>query len=107
VDSDESSDGDDQIPINSKSAGNNKSTLNLQSDQDILQQLYGNGEKNLGKSDEFLRNYILSEGWKDKSNKDEDHYAKYKEENERVDNEDEERDLEMDVYEHNHNFRFE
>jgi len=68
--------------------------------------LYGKG-KNLERTELFLRDYILSEGWKDKAKKDEDHYRTYQEENERIDNEDEDRDLEMDQHEQKYNFRFE
>jgi len=78
--------------------------MNLQSDTDVLNKLYGADSASLNKSDQFLRNYIFSEGWKDKDRTGEDHYKKYQE---KVDKEDSDRDLEMDIYEHDHNFRFE
>lgn len=84
------------------------SKLNLETDGDILNHLYGGDGKNLDKQELFLRNYILNEGWRDK-NKDgnEDHYSKYQDKLNKIDEEDSERDLEMDLYEHEHNFRFE
>lgn len=51
--------------------------MNMQSDTDILNSMYG-GE--LSKTDKFLRNYIFNEGWKDKKNNkndDDDHYQEY------------------------------
>lgn len=85
-----------------------KSNLNLQTDEDVLKQLYGgkSGEK-MDQTDAFLRNYVLGEGWKDKQKADEDHYKTYQDENVKIDNEDEDRDLEMDCYEQKYNFRFE
>jgi len=73
----------------------------------VLQQLYG-GDKDLDKQDIFLRNFIFSEGWKNKGqNLEEDNYYEYQQKNEKVDQEDEDRDLEMDQYEYTHNFRYE
>jgi protein KRI1 len=81
--------------------------MQLQTDEDILKQIYGN-DKNMDKTDKFLRNFILSEGWKDKKKDiEEDHYRTYQDKNEKIDKEDSDRDLEMDIYEHQHNFRFE
>lgn len=87
--------------------------FNMPTDVDILNQLYGGD--GLDRSEKFLRNYIFKEGWKDNLKnanwENEDHYQTYQEKREKlgdkVDKEDSERDLEMDLFEHNHNFRFE
>jgi len=76
--------------------------LPFENDEDVLAQVYGKGDGNLDKTDLFLRQYVLNEGWKDKTGKGEklyDHYLQYQQENEKIDVEDEGRDLEMDVFE--------
>ena len=54
-----------------------KKAMNLDTDKDILQQLYGQDEKGLDNTDRFLRDFILKEGWKSKN--DDDHYKNYQE----------------------------
>ena len=89
---------EDIEPLAAPSASKKQfNTLNLQSDKDVLQQIYGGDDSNIDNTDKFLRSYIFSEGWKDK--KQDDHYQKYQAKNEKVDAEDSERDVEMDVYE--------
>lgn len=46
-----------------------KGHLPFQNDEDVLAQVYGQGDGNLDKTDLFLRQYVLNEGWKDKSGK--------------------------------------
>mgnify|MGYP001119869668 CR=1 FL=1 len=60
-----------------------KKKLNIQSDQDVLKQLYDDGKGgNLDKTEVFLRNYIFSEGWKDKKD---DNYRSYQDANAKID----------------------
>lgn len=97
---------DSQIiePKKSQKAGN----IKLESDKDVLNQLYG-GDQDLDKTDRFLRDFILKEGWKANTMEevDEDHYQKYRAKKDKMDDEDEERDSEMDKYEQQYNFRYE
>jgi hypothetical protein len=97
---------DSQIiePKKSQKAGN----IKLESDKDMLNQLYG-GDQDLDKTDRFLRDFILKEGWKANTMEevDEDHYQKYRAKKDKMDDEDEERDSEMDKYEQQYNFRYE
>jgi hypothetical protein len=70
----------------------------------VLAQVYGDTDGNLDRTDLFLRQYVLNEGWKDKGkgeSKEEqfDHYKTYQQQNEKIDEEDEDRDLEMDKFE--------
>jgi hypothetical protein len=102
---------EDEVP-GEKKIEKLKKKLNLQTDQDVLAQMFG-GKDNLDKTDKFLRDYVMNEGWKGGKGgdgEDSDHYQTYKEKNEKgevVDKEDEERDSEMDRFEAQHNFRFE
>jgi len=75
----------------------------LVTDTELLARFYG-GDDKLDASERFLRNYILNEGWKDKSQMGasfEDPKLK------KIDKEDEERLDDMDAYETAYNFRFE
>lgn len=80
--------------------------MTLQSDKDVLNQLYGD-TGDLDKTDRFLRDFILKEGWKANTMEEagDDHYEKYRAKKEN--DEDEGRDDEMDRYEKGYNFRYE
>ena len=73
-----------------------------------MNQLYGDGN-DLDKTDKFLRDFILKEGWKANTMEEanDDHYEKYRAKKEKMDGEDEDRDSEMDRYESKYNFRYE
>ena len=71
----------------------------LITDTELMKRFWGDDNK-LDKHDKFLRNYILLEGWKDKS-------KMYGNEQQRIDEEDAKRDEEMEAYEHHYNFRYE
>ncbi len=66
-------------------------------EKEVLKRFWGQDSK-LSKEDQFLRNYILAEGWKDRG----DNAIKPE-----VDKEDEGRDEEMEKFEEQYNFRFE
>jgi hypothetical protein len=57
------SDDDDEPAFKVKETGK---TAKLVTDQELLARFYGQNET-LDPTDRFLRNYILNEGWKDKS----------------------------------------
>ena len=79
-------------------------TAKLVTDQELLARFYGQNET-LDPTDRFLRNYILNEGWKDKTQMQD---AKFDDPKlAKIDEEDEAREEEMEAYEHAYNFRFE
>lgn len=76
----------------------------LVTDHELLSRFYGVEGEKLDASERFLRNYILNEGWKDKTQMGasfEDPKLK------KIDKEDDDREDEMDNYETAYNFRFE
>jgi len=75
----------------------------LVTDHELLARFYGADDK-LDHQERFLRNYILNEGWKDKTQMGacfDDPKLK------KIDKEDDEREEEFDNYENAYNFRFE
>jgi protein KRI1 len=74
----------------------------LVTDTELLARFYGSDEK-LDPSERFLRNYILNEGWKDKTQMAVFDDPKLK----KIDKEDDERLDEMEAYETAYNFRYE
>ena len=79
-------------------------TAKLVTDQELLARFYGQNET-LDPTDRFLRNYILNEGWKDKTQMQD---AKFDDPKlAKIDAEDEAREEEMEAYEHAYNFRYE
>lgn len=88
-------------------AKKDKKELNMQTDTDILNQLYGKDAK-MDRNDRFLMDFIFNSKWKKGDDSDVDNYAKYQEKmSKAVDQEDEDRDSEMDKFEATYNFRFE
>ena len=79
-----------------------ESNKHLVTDKDLLARFYGN-DGNLDESERFLRNYILNEGWKDRSQMPAAEVQKMK----IVDKEDNERLDQMDEYETAYNMRHE
>jgi protein KRI1 len=75
-------------------------TGRLVTDKELLARFYGE-EKSLDKSDRFLRNYILQEGWKGTMRETDPKLI------ERADEEDENREDEFDKFEYAMNFRYE
>ena len=71
-------------------------------DSDLLSRFYGD-DTNLDESERFLRNYILNEGWKDKSQMP----AAERQKMAAIDREDNERLDQMDEYETAYNLRHE
>ena len=96
--------GDDSSDSNDEEAPSKHKKLNIQSDTDVLKQLYDDGKGGLDKTEMFLRNYIFSQGWKEDKN---DNYKSYQEANAKIDQEDADRESEMDKFEQQYNFRFE
>ena len=80
--SDSDAEGDDKI-IQPKKSKLGKG-ITLQSDKDVLNQLYGD-TGDLDKTDRFLRDFILKEGWKANTmEEDDDHYEKYQKKKEKI-----------------------
>ena len=68
----------------------------LVTDKELLSRFYGN-EGDLDRTDKFLRNYILQEGWR----------GNMREYDPKLDVEDDDREDEMDKFEYAMNFRYE
>lgn len=72
---------------------------------DLLKRFWGDDEK-LDSTDKFLRNYILTQGWKTGDHTFEE-MNQQDPKLEKADKEDEERGEEMEKFENAYNFRFE